>query len=155
MNHLLDECVGSLEESLKERFEHDTKKLKDLKEVLKTKTMDPKYLGVPNICFSLTKPDDEREAEYSVQRKERGFDSSETWSLRDTIIDFVIPRLEVFISFHERTVIDEYGHVPKLKSILERFKAYKEDPDSYDEKLIENTTQAWHDFAELFFVLWW
>ena len=90
-----------------------------------------------------------------MQRKERGFDSSETWSLRDTIIEFVIPRLEVFISFHERTVIDEYGHVPKLKSILERFKAYKEDPDSYDEKLIENTTQAWHDFAELFFALWW
>ena len=155
MNHLLDECIGSLEESFKERFEHDIKKLKDLKEVLKTKTMDPKYLGVPNICFSLTKPDDEREAEYSVQRKERGFDSSETWSLRDTIIEFVLPRLEVFISCYGRAVVDEEGYVSKLKSILERFKAYKEDPDLPDEKMIENTTQAWHDFADLFFGLWW
>ena len=28
------------------------------------------------------------------QRLERGFDDSETWSLRDTIANFIIPRLE-------------------------------------------------------------
>ena len=80
MNHLFDGYIKDLEDSFKERFEEDSKKLSDLKEALKSKTTDPKYLGVPNICFSLTSPTDDREAEYSIQRKERGFDSSETWS---------------------------------------------------------------------------
>ena len=55
---------------------------------------DPKYLGTPNICFSLTDKDDDREVRFSKQRIKRGFDDSETWSLRDTIANFIIPRLE-------------------------------------------------------------
>ena len=58
---------------------------------------DPKYLGIPNICFSLTDKDDKREEKFKKQREERGFDNSETWSLRDTYVNFMIPRLEVFI----------------------------------------------------------
>jgi hypothetical protein len=57
---------------------------------------DPKYLGIPNICFSLTSKDDKREEYLSKQRIERGFDDSETWSLRDTIANFIVPRLERF-----------------------------------------------------------
>ena len=45
-------------------------------------TKDPKYLGIPNICFSLTEDTDRRESEYKEQRIQRGFDDSETWSLR-------------------------------------------------------------------------
>lgn len=59
-----------------------------------TEKIDPKYLGIPNICFSLTKPDDEREIKFRLQRIERGFDDSETWSLRDTIGNFILPRLK-------------------------------------------------------------
>lgn len=58
--------------------------------------IDIKYIGVPNICFSLTEKDDNRELEYSKQRMERGFDDSETWSLTDTIGNFIIPRLKRF-----------------------------------------------------------
>ena len=54
---------------------------------------DPKYLGIPNICFSLTDKDDKREEKFIKQRLQRGFDDTETWSLRDTIADFVVPRL--------------------------------------------------------------
>ncbi len=56
--------------------------------------IDIKHIGIPNICFSLTSNDDKREVSYSEQRKERGFDDSETWSLSDTIANFIIPRLE-------------------------------------------------------------
>jgi len=56
--------------------------------------VDFKYMQIPNICFSLTDADDKREMEFKKQRLERGFDDSETWSLRDTIANFIIPRLE-------------------------------------------------------------
>ena len=58
--------------------------------------VDIKYSKVPNICFSLTDENDDREVEYSEQRKIRGFDDSETWSLTDTICRFIIPRLKRF-----------------------------------------------------------
>lgn len=55
---------------------------------------DPKYLGIPNIQFSLTDKDDKREKNFSKQRIERGFDDSETWSLDSTITSFILPRLK-------------------------------------------------------------
>lgn len=58
---------------------------------------DIKYLGIPNVCFSLTdKKDEKREPKFSEQRKEVGFDDTETWSLTDTISRFIIPRLKRF-----------------------------------------------------------
>lgn len=57
---------------------------------------DIKYLGIPNICFSLTDKDDPREEKFIQQRLKRGFDDSETWSLRDTIVNFTLQRLELF-----------------------------------------------------------
>jgi hypothetical protein len=58
--------------------------------------VDPKYLGIPNICFSLPRKDDDREPVFSKQRMERGFDNSETWSLCGTIAEFTLPRLRVY-----------------------------------------------------------
>lgn len=63
---------------------------------MKKKPIDIKHINVPNICFSLTDKKDDRETLYSQQRMERGFDDSETWSLRDTICRFTIPRLKRF-----------------------------------------------------------
>lgn len=60
----------------------------------KSKSVDIKYLGIPNVCFSITGPDDKREKQFKKQRLKRGFDDSETWSLRDVIALFIIPRLE-------------------------------------------------------------
>jgi len=60
------------------------------------KRIDPKYLGVPNICFSLTEKEDDREKKYAKQRIKRGFDDSETWCLASTIARFILPRLKRF-----------------------------------------------------------
>lgn len=57
---------------------------------------DIKYIGVPNICFSLTDKKDKREPKFKEQRIERGYDDSETWSLTDTICRFTIPRLKLY-----------------------------------------------------------
>lgn len=56
---------------------------------------DPRYIGVPNINFSLDYARDDEE-EFSKQRIERGFDDSELWSLDYTIARFVYPRLKAF-----------------------------------------------------------
>ena len=59
--------------------------------------IDVKYINVPNICFSLCNDNDDRETKFKEQRIERGFDDSETWSLTDTICNFIIPRLKRFM----------------------------------------------------------
>jgi len=58
------------------------------------KQVDIKYLGIPNICFSVTDNDDDREEEYRRQRIERGFDDSEIWNLDLTIAKFILPRIK-------------------------------------------------------------
>jgi len=45
---------------------------------------------------------DIRSKEWKKQRKSRGFDESELWSLGDTIINFAIPRLEHFIKIEKK-----------------------------------------------------
>lgn len=76
-------------------FQECLKYLKIAHDPLST-AVDIKYLKIPNVCFSLTNNNDEREIEYTKQRKSRGFDDSETWSLTDTICRFIIPRLKRF-----------------------------------------------------------
>jgi hypothetical protein len=63
---------------------------------IKMPRIDIKYIGVPNICFSLTDQGDNREDIFSKQRRERGFDNSELWSLDATIAKFIYPRIKQF-----------------------------------------------------------
>jgi len=58
--------------------------------------IDPKYIGVPNVNFSIADEEDEKDGEYKAQRLERGFDDSELWNLDCTIAKFVLPRLKAF-----------------------------------------------------------
>lgn len=65
-----------------------------------TKGVDPKYLGIPNINFSLTDKDDKREPQFAYERKTKGYDRSELWSLDSTIARFIAPRLRDFAEDH-------------------------------------------------------
>lgn len=50
-----------------------------------------------SLSLSKTMPkDDERQKKWKKQRKERGFDDTELWSLDCTIISFILPRLKTF-----------------------------------------------------------
>jgi len=80
---------------------------------------DPKYLGIPNICFSLTDKNDVREKKFKKQRLKRGFDDSETWSLRDTIAKFIIPRLKRFKKKYIENIEYDKEFIKKIdKSII-------------------------------------
>lgn len=52
--------------------------------------------GIPNVCFSLTEPDEEHWSEWQQQRLERGFDDTELWNLDVTIARFILPRLKIY-----------------------------------------------------------
>lgn len=52
--------------------------------------------GIKNVNFSLIKENDPRFEDFKKQRLERGFDSSELWSLDCTIAEFIAPRLKAF-----------------------------------------------------------
>jgi hypothetical protein len=72
--------------------------------ILKIKP-DPRYIGVPNICFSLLDASDDRHEKYADQRRERGFDDYETWSLTDTFAKFMLPRLARFRELYAEFIV--------------------------------------------------
>ena len=61
-------------------------------------TIDP--IVIPNVCFTLEPSD----PQFIEQRKQNGFDESETWNLDRTVVHFVAPRLRMFV---ERITINE------------------------------------------------
>ena len=80
------------------------------------------------LSLSKTVPeDDERQKKWKKQRKRRGFDDTELWSLDCTIVAFILPRLKVF-----RKKIGSYPcelTFPAWKEILDKmitaFELYK------------------------------
>jgi hypothetical protein len=119
--------------------------------------VDFKYMQIPNICFSLTDADDEREIEFKKQRLERGFDDSETWSLRDTIANFIIPRLERY----EEMVKDFIKREPELDEDIECFlnamKLVARDNGTLilTKEEEEQMRQGLEAFPKVFMILWW
>lgn len=117
---------------------------------------DIKYLGVPNICFSLTSAHDSREEKFKEQRKKRGFDDSELWSLRDTIANFIIPRLEAYIDKSEETFVIGKKRRKDTKNLLEALKLIARDSGAAiftkkEEKKVEKGLKA---FPKVFMRLW-
>lgn len=66
----------------------------ELMELFRKNEKDP--YGIPNVCFSLAEPDDDRWEDWEYQRRTRGFDDTELWNLDSTIVKFILPRLKVF-----------------------------------------------------------
>lgn len=121
------------------------------------KIIDHKYIGVPNICFSLTEKDDDREKEYSKQRIEFGFDDSETWSLRDTIANFIIPRLERYEEISKDFLIRDEELISDINKFLIAMKLTARDEGSLilseeEEKQLDEGLDA---FPKIFLTLWW
>lgn len=119
--------------------------------------IDIKYLGIPNVCFSLTSKDDERELNFKNQRLEKGFDDSETWSLRDTIANFIIPRLERYEEIAKSFLEREPELVDDIDAFLNAMKLIARDKGSCiwtidEEKIVENGLNV---FPKIFMSLWW
>lgn len=124
---------------------------------LKTNTLDIKYLNVPNICFSLTEAGDKRELDFKKQRIDRGFDDSETWSLRDTIAKFTIPRLERYQEIANDCLERDDELVKDIDCFLNAMKLMSRDNGSCD--LTNDEVKQMHvgfeKFPKIFMSLWW
>lgn len=118
---------------------------------------DIKYLGIPNICFSITDKDDKREPEYAKQRIERGFDDSETWSLRDTIALFIIPRLKRYQELANEHLERDKDLIDDIESFLTSMELISRDngvclfTKEEEQKVIKGLS----NFPKIFMSLWW
>ena len=126
---------------------------------MKAKSVDVKYLGIPNICFSLTDKNDKREKKLSKQRMVRGFDDSETWSLFNTISNFTLPRLKEFkeLKCGYPACFDKPEEwdiiLDQIIKALELIK--KDDTDILGDKEWKQVDQGLKLFAKWFRSLWW
>nr|DAD65583.1 MAG TPA: hypothetical protein [Bacteriophage sp.] len=121
------------------------------------KRKDPRYLGVPNINFSLTKSSDKREGKYMNQRKTRGFDDSELWSLDCTICKFIAPRLKAFIKHSEGSCPGKFYDNPDewavvLNKMLYAFEHY--DVNYYLNNDADKINEGLDLFHKYFNMLW-
>jgi hypothetical protein len=122
------------------------------------------YMKLPYWLRNLCKRPDRqlaRKARWFVQRRKRGFDDTELWSLDLTIAAFVEPRLRAFIdTFQARSVPSDMESEDWLEKLEKMHRAFylivKEDgkmmpPDSPESKEIEEGLDL---FREYFFHLW-
>jgi len=122
---------------------------------------DPRFIGVPNINFSLTDPDDDREKIYKKQRKERGFDDSELWSLDCTIANFIIPRLEKFYEISDEVSIKCYPpqkrFLKQIDCILVAMKLITRDNGArnFTDDEQERVQKGLKTLSKIFLGLWW
>ena len=152
----IDELVGEYEKSFDEGIRQAVSN-EDVKR-------DPKYIGVPNINFSLDYGE-KREEEYSKQRIERGFDDSETWALDHTIASFLLPRLKRFKEIANGfpsffgSMEEWYEVIDKIISSLEKVVNHDDNTEdftadelkAYDEEIQEGIDLI----AKHFFHFWW
>lgn len=121
--------------------------------------VDVKYSKVPNICFSLTDKDDNREIEFAKQRQLRGFDDSETWSLTDTICHFIIPRLQRFKEINASTPaqLTEQEWNDILNKMIVALQLTCKDNGSriWSEDESKQIDEGLDLFREWFMALWW
>ena len=118
---------------------------------------DPKDIGVPNICFSLTEKDDNREPEFREQRLNRGFDDSETWSLRDTIGNFTLPRLKRYREIVQDTIEDNDGFFAEIDKAIIAFELLVRDNGSFilNEEEQKQYVDGMESYHKIFLSLWW
>lgn len=124
---------------------------------MKSEPIDIKYLNIPNICFSLTEKDDEREEKFKQQRIERGFDDSETWGLDHTIASFIIPRLERYQELANERLDRDKEQVKDVDTLLEAMKLIERDEGIHDwnKEKEETVMKGLELFPKMFLKLWW
>ncbi len=119
---------------------------------------DPKELGIPNICFSISNDvDNPRAEEYKKQRVERGFDDSETWSLDCTIAKFIIPRLERYIELSDKIILRSEEQKRNIRSILTAMELTIRNDGLRDftKEEEEQVQEGLQSLADNWFSLWW
>lgn len=125
----------------------------------KIEKVDPKYIGIPNINFSLTEKNDELEKLYRKQRIKRGFDDSETWDLTGTVVKFTLPRLkrykEISIALLNGTISEEESNKILNKMILAMELIIKADKETIMKEDWDKVKEGMDLFYKYFNCLGW
>jgi len=111
-------------------------------------------------CALDLEPDDKRHAEFQKQRRERGFDDSETWCLRTAILQFTLPRLkrfkEVDCGYPMQSTPEAWS--AELEEMIFAIETLLEDKywESPDKEAIQARVDAGLKlFHDRFYDLWW
>lgn len=100
-------------------------------------------------------PDDERHEKFALQRKERGFDDTETWNLDVTFCKFIIPRLQALKEKHfchpPSITMEEWDDI--IQEMIDGFSIHL--TDDYIRENFDKTQKALDLFNKWFFDLWW
>jgi hypothetical protein len=118
---------------------------------------DIKYLGVPNVCFSLVDENDKRDEPYSKDRIERGFDDSETWSMDYTFAKFMLPRLKRYQEIANDFLIRDGELVSEIDELIAALEIIV-DKDSdwrWNNDETEKVMKGIENFPKVFGSLWW
>lgn len=99
---------------------------------------------------STLRRDDPRRENYRQQRKERGFDDTELWSLDITILMFVLPRLKAFRDYTQSFPCD-FSSFEEWQAVIDKmiFSIETIIKDDYDELNISQALVA--EGLELFY----
>ena len=119
------------------------------------KKIDPKYIGVPNICFSVIGEKDKRAVEFKKQRLARGFDDSELWGLDCAIAKFIIPRLERFLEVSSEHIDGTVEGGVKVLEAMRLIVAEVEDCKLLTEADKRCVAQGLKIFSKIFQTLWY
>lgn len=68
--------------------------------------------------------DPKRLEEFQEQRKERGFDDSETWSLDITIVKFMLPRLKRLIEIEKKIGTNDVNYFKDMEEAIKLMENY-------------------------------
>ena len=125
----------------------------NVKESIKKLKKDRNYFG-----YATEMENDDRQEEWYNERKENGFDDTETWSLKTTIAKFVLPRLKWFKERHFDNpwdiTFEKWDEI--LDNMIFSFEYYAKDewkPISDEEfKRVEEGMKL---FGEYYGDLWW
>ncbi|OFZ57725.1 MAG: hypothetical protein A2381_19390 [Bdellovibrionales bacterium RIFOXYB1_FULL_37_110] len=94
---------------------------------------------------------DKRLKNYAQQRKDRGFDDTETWNLNTAIAKYISPRLDRLIEIQSEFIEPPYEeYFDDLKSLSKACKRYID--DTWDE---EATSIIQTILPKVFPWLWW
>lgn len=92
------------------------------------------------------KKDDPRIEKYRNQQLERGFDDSELWSLDDTVLQFLLPRLRIFKTYTKSypadlKSLDEWQNI--IQKMIDEIENYKVENDNNLDTLFKYFMHLW------------
>ena len=126
--------------------------------VKKIKIIDPIECNVPNVCFSLMKKDDKRWNKMKKERLKYGFDESETWSLYNTLSEFLLPRLKRYSEIAPTVIVIDDNMKKAIEDmiwLLTRINEEEQNSEFISSEEYKKFPDIFKRFGEHFMGLWW